>query len=271
MPAIWRWLVRNCLGISKLNSRQNWQIRIAVCVLAIFVFSLVGPYSTYERFPFGQRLLYWGALIAGFLLPAYWVRLFVQLVAFGSALQRDVLCLLVSGLILAPAIWLANRIFLGAATIGIGSLVEHLVLIWLFGAVPVLVRHFVRNISMEQPAPFIAPDDSQAGSHVPLLRHLEPDMRGSINRVSASDRLSIIHTEKGAASLRMRFADALIQLEGAKGMRVHRSHWVAFGAIERLEQDGRRYVATLTGGETVPVSPAYVDDLADAGVQLVRQ
>lgn len=253
-----------------MNSRQNWQIRIMVCVLAIFIFSLVGPFSTYERFALGQRFLYWSAVVAGFLLPAYWVNRAVQRVAFGSPLQRDVFCLFASGLVLAPAIWWVDLMFLGSALNGLGSLVEHLVLIWLFGAIPVLVRHFVRNASLEQPTPFLASDDNEAEVHVPLLRHLEPNMRGSINRVSASDRLSIIHTEKGEASLRMRFADALIQLEGAEGMRVHRSHWVAFGAIERLEQDGRRYVATLTCGETVPVSPAYVDDLADAGVQLMR-
>jgi hypothetical protein len=257
------------MQIAVSNTRQNWQIRIAVCILAILLFSLVGPYSTYERFSVPVRFAYWGALIGCFLLPAYWIGRVVRRSVSGSALQRDIVSVLASGTVVAPAIWGVNRVVLGPTLLGFGSLVEHLLLVWLICAIPVLVRHHMRAASGDAARPLDSVEEVSAPD-VPLLRHLEPEMRGAIRRVSASDRQSIIHTQKGEASLRMRFADALIQLEGASGMRVHRSHWVAFDAITRLEQDGRRYVATLSCGGTVPVSPAYLGELADAGIALAR-
>ncbi|MEJ6391523.1 LytTR family DNA-binding domain-containing protein [Gymnodinialimonas ulvae] len=252
--------------------KRDWYVRIAICILAIIIVSLVGPFSTYERFGLGQRTLYWGALISGFLLPAHWIRVWVRHSIPGSTLRRDFRAVFAIGLCLAPVIWWVNRQLLGEIVAGWSAFFEHLVVIWLICLVPLLVRHFVlapsETAAPVQPEPVAAQRLADTDAVIPLLRHLEPDMRGPIQRVSANDRQSQIYTEKGEASVRMRFADVLIQLDGASGMQVHRSHWLAFDAIDKLQQDGRRYVAKLRCGASVPVSPTYVSGLTDAGVTL---
>lgn len=254
-----------------LKSKREWHVRIAICILAIIIVSLVGPFSTYERFGLGQRLLYWGALIGGFLLPAHWIRTAIRRVTSGTALRRNLLAIFVVGICLAPVVWWVNWQLLGDTVAGWSAFIEHLVLIWLICFAPLLVRGYGTATPDEAPvAPVVqAPEvATEAALQIPLLRHLEPDLRGPIQRVSANDRQSQVFTEKGETSVRMRFVDVLIQLDGASGMQVHRSHWVAFDAIEQLQQDGRRFVAKLRCGGKVPVSPAYVPGLTEAGVRL---
>ena len=62
----------------------------------------------------------------------------------------------------------------------------------------------------------------------------------------------------------MRMADAEADLTGYPGMRVHRSHWVAFDAVERLERDGNRWTAHMAGGGSIPVSRDLAPTLRDA-------
>lgn len=254
-----------------LMFKREWHVRIALCILAIIIVSLVGPFSTYERFGLGQRLLYWGALIGGFFLPAHWIRTGVRRVASGPALRRNLLAIFVVGICLAPVVWWVNWQLLGDTVAGWNAFIEHLVLIWLICFAPLLVRGVgvaTPDEASVAPAPQASEDGTETAPQIPLLRHLEPDLRGPIRRVSANDRQSQVFTDKGETSVRMRFSDVLIQLDGASGMQVHRSHWLAFDAIEQLQQDGRRFVAKLRCGGKVPVSPAHVPGLTKAGVRV---
>ena len=38
------------------------------------------------------------------------------------------------------------------------------------------------------------------------------------------------------------------------GMRIHRSHWVAFDAVEALEREGAKLLVKMRGGAVLPVS-----------------
>lgn len=250
-----------------LTARHRWQIRAVIGVLAVIVFSLVGPFSTYDRFPIAQRFLYWAALVGGSFFPALWLTQLLRNVISGSVIRRDYLAVFALGVILGPVLWWVNRIILGEMLARWGALIEHIVLVWVVCLLPLLVRQVVR-IAVEEVPERSAEADSEVQVDVPILLHLSPELRGPIRRVSANERQSLIYTEKGEASLRMRFADALIQLDGASGMQVHRSHWLAFDAIDNVRQDGRRYVAKLKCGGIVPVSPANIDGLLESGVTL---
>ena len=64
-------------------------------------------------------------------------------------------------------------------------------------------------------------------------------------------------TTTGTVLLRMRFADAVIDL-GDLGMQVHRSYWVATAHVLRPDRRNHRTVLLLTGHHEVPVSRSYV-------------
>ena len=64
----------------------------------------------------------------------------------------------------------------------------------------------------------------------------------------------------------IRLKDAIGETAPEPGIRIHRSHWVALAAVERVERrDGR--LAIVTGaGEVLPVSRSYQADVRAAGL-----
>ena len=54
-----------------------------------------------------------------------------------------------------------------------------------------------------------------------------------------------------------RFSDAVAEMGPSLGCQVHRSYWVAFDAIERVETEERKLTLYLKSGQAVPVSARY--------------
>jgi hypothetical protein len=100
----------------------------------------------------------------------------------------------------------------------------------------------------------------QDGSEPPerFLRHLPGRVGRDIVAMKAAEHYVDVTTTKGTALILMRFGDAVIEL-GHLGVRVHRSHWVAFRHAEHLDQVGNRIYLRLSTGQTVPVSRTYLD------------
>lgn len=63
----------------------------------------------------------------------------------------------------------------------------------------------------------------------------------------------------------MRMGDAVNELEGEGGMRVHRSHWVASHSITGHRRDKDRVLLKLKNGLEIPVSRAYLKQVRAAG------
>ncbi|MFN6942712.1 MAG: LytTR family DNA-binding domain-containing protein, partial [Parvibaculum sp.] len=58
----------------------------------------------------------------------------------------------------------------------------------------------------------------------------------------------------------------IAETEGMEGMQVHRSHWVANGAVVRsARRDGRVYLQLADGSE-IPVSRSYLKPVREAGL-----
>ncbi len=75
--------------------------------------------------------------------------------------------------------------------------------------------------------------------------------------LSVSGHYIDVVTTTGSCLILMRFADAVAML-GDLGMRVHRSHWVAYRHIvASIRRDGRMFLR-LTGPEEIPVSRSYI-------------
>jgi len=74
-----------------------------------------------------------------------------------------------------------------------------------------------------------------------------------------------IHTALGSDLVLMRLRDALTELAPGRGRQVHRSWWVAEGAIASVERPAGRIVLVLRNGLRVPVSKTYRDQVKEAG------
>ena len=64
----------------------------------------------------------------------------------------------------------------------------------------------------------------------------------------------------------MRFADAVAELDGVGGLRVHRSYWVARRHVVCADRSHGRTTLRLTGGHEVPVSRTYMAAVRGAGL-----
>lgn len=120
------------------------------------------------------------------------------------------------------------------------------------------------------PAPMSAPIPDPAAPATPeperprFLSQFDLPDRARLLAISTDDHYVVIHTDQGDLRHLMRLSDAAAQLEGFPGMRVHRSHWVAFAAVEDVIREGRKLSLRLSSGQEVPVSRANAPEVLEA-------
>lgn len=90
-----------------------------------------------------------------------------------------------------------------------------------------------------------------------FLDALEPPLAGDIYWVEAQEHYVRVTTSEERRMVLYRFSDAIRELGSTQGMQVHRSHWVAFSAVEGIVKAGQLMKLRIIGAEQVPVSRSY--------------
>jgi hypothetical protein len=98
----------------------------------------------------------------------------------------------------------------------------------------------------------------------PLLDQLPVELGSSIIALEMEDHYVRVHTALGSALVLMRLRDAMALIGDLEGMQVHRSWWVARGAVEDVLRDGRNIRLKLARDVEAPVARAKIADLKDA-------
>ncbi|NWJ26738.1 LytTR family transcriptional regulator [Rhizobium sp. Td3] len=81
--------------------------------------------------------------------------------------------------------------------------------------------------------------------------------RAELLRLSVQDHYTDVVTTRGHQLVLLPFADALREVGNAKGLQVHRSHWISDADVMSLKkQAGRLFIVTRDGSE-IPVSRSY--------------
>lgn len=87
-----------------------------------------------------------------------------------------------------------------------------------------------------------------------------------LRAVIAEDHYCRVHAHGGANALvHFRFGDALEEIAGVDGLRVHRGAWVADCAVKAASREGRRWLLELSDGHTIPVSSRHVAAVRERG------
>ncbi len=81
----------------------------------------------------------------------------------------------------------------------------------------------------------------------------------SILHIRAEGNYVRIYTAKSTYFEAATMKAALLQIPDRLGLRVHRSHWIAYSAVESVANDGRNLKVLLTSGAQVPVSRSNLD------------
>ncbi|EBV3599940.1 LytTR family transcriptional regulator, partial [Salmonella enterica subsp. enterica serovar Virchow] len=90
--------------------------------------------------------------------------------------------------------------------------------------------------------------------------------RGQLTHLSMQDHYVDVRTDNGGAMVLMRLSDAIAETRGVEGLQIHRSHWVALGAVQKAIRRGGRPYVIMKDGTELPVSRSYLDTVRSAGL-----
>ena len=241
-------------------------------ILSVII-SIAGPFGTFGGMVWPLRLAYWAALI-GLSIPVHAaIRLLIDRRLAGSSFwARSALMGLVFSGVFTPMVWLLTQPLHHRGMVDLMPvwvmLLVNLLASALVRAVQFLWRHELMDRSGAGPVMQVPPVLPLVNADVPepvaaprLLQRLDQGKRGAVQHLSVRDHYVVVQTDHGQSTLLMRFADALAELDGIDGMRVHRSHWVARGAVAGQERIAGKLHLRLSDGKLVPVSRPYRDAL----------
>lgn len=118
----------------------------------------------------------------------------------------------------------------------------------------------------DEDAPGAAQSDTEIDATDAFLQRLPARYRGAaLYAVSSEDHYLRVHTDRGEELILMRLADAVRELEGADGLQVHRSWWVARRGIEEVQREGGKLRVRLKSGAEAPVSRTFAPKAREAG------
>lgn len=252
-------------GRTDLGSARRILIDCTVIFGVGLVLALVGPFGSFEA-PFGLRLLYWLAMsYAGYFLysPAM-----AAATALAPRLQLPepalwaAACLIVT-FPMSAVTWTANFIWNPVRWPTLEQGVAHYFNVLVMGALVSTVFWFAgqRHFAGAAPAP-VEPGQAEPPR---LTERLPAHLRGALIALEMEDHYVRVHTERGSTLLLMRMRDAVAELDGTPGALVHRSWWVAQGAVESVRRDGRNVRLRLRTGIEAPVARGQVGCLAAQG------
>lgn len=243
---------------------RRWAIDVAMMVAIGLLMGFLGPFAS-ERVPIVGRYIYWmicmvgGGMIGVVLdavlvqrVPQTWRRVAVVTVAMTP---------LVSLLVLST-----EHLLIGGPFRWSGYLRLVLWQVWPICLAVMVVRTLVwrRLPGKVETRTVVAPPLPEA--EAAFRRRLSARRRAArLIAVEAHDHYLKVHTDAGEELITLRFADALDELSLAHGWRVHRSWWVAAGAVEGVRWRRGAGEVRLVGGLEAPVSRTYAPVLKEAG------
>ncbi len=230
--------------------------------------TLMGPFGTYTSMTLLERAAYWYTLVGLSLVISLILRRYVDLTFADRGFWfRASLTGVTFATLFTPCIYGMNWLINGSE----GMYLMPFWMIYLIVlSVPATVNPFIYFVTGRDGRDFhVAPEDT-AGLSAParpkLLERLPDDLGHELLRVSVQDHFVHVYMAGGAEKLRMRFGDALSEVEGVPGLQVHRSHWVAKEAVAGHDQNGGRIFLKLKDGSSVPVSRNFRADVEAAGL-----
>jgi hypothetical protein len=242
-----------------IGDRRVWVRDIAFTAIAALTIAMMGPYGSYDA-PLEERIVRSFAYgFSGLLL--LWPPMRLALRAGARAGLPD-LFVMVAGLTLlavpvSAVTWLVARLFEADVTSGLQRYFAVLAMVLPLGVGYLLVDRRLERGEAASATPSTGP--------ARLLARLPAHLGREVLALQAEDHYVRVHTAAGSTLLLMRLADAIAELDGLEGERVHRSWWVARSAVTAGRPEGRRMTLTLANGVEAPVTREAAPRLRRAG------
>jgi len=251
-----------------MAGRVDWQdgrvrglgLELGVALALAVVLGLLGPFGTYAM-PLAPRLGKWLLFILGGFVFFRPVTAAGSVVAAHTWLPRLAAIALANLLAAMPTTLLVAWLLVGGdvTRVGLAGLAE------LYGDVVIvgLVMTAVQLAMNRTPGgTTVAPAAGTAGVEAPapsaalprLAARLPDDWGGRVIAISNEDHYVRVHVAEASMLVLMRMSDAVAEMDGVDGARVHRGWWVARGAVAGVERRGRAVWLRLANGLEAPVA-----------------
>lgn len=225
---------------------------LALWVLFTIILGVAGPFGTEHALGPLHRLAFWAAVSGfGFLTGIATVLVVDRCCAVRPYWERLGVSTLIFTAIFLPLLRVLILALHGQTT----ELAQMALAVALVPAAAGLAK----GIWLEPGRAEMPEDIGEQAPRAPrLLDRLEPELRGAILHLSVRDHYVEVLTDRGQASILMRFSDAMAELDGVEGTQTHRSHWVARAAVAGSGRENGKTFLVLTGGQKVPVSRGFL-------------
>ncbi|MGB3795177.1 MAG: LytTR family DNA-binding domain-containing protein [Alteraurantiacibacter sp.] len=262
------------------GARLARQIIIDIAVLLAIgaILGVLAPLGT-GSMSLPARMAYWMLMaVAGYL---FYKPIGAIVLKLGPKLDLPVWFLwcasvLIASLPMAILVWFVNA---GRGPVPVPSLevaLVHYFAVTVVGAVITLMFNLLpatRGAAPANPPPASDPTPQpEARGEAPpetsgprFLDRLPAEIGTNLIALEMEDHYVRVHTALGSELLLMRMRDAMMELDGIAGEQVHRSWWVARGAVADVKRDGRNVRLVLDNGIEAPVSRANVSLLKTRG------
>jgi hypothetical protein len=245
----------------------NKRVLIAWIMISIGA-TVMAPFQSEEMASWPMNGLYWSVVVGGSIFFSFLSAEIVDLVIHDRRDWRhDVARIVCMTLGFSPFLYIWTRWMSVTAPENLPSLPTMAFFVALVGTLVHSLRRILRGDSKPD-----APQDEPAEATVSvapaprLLRRLPDGAEGPILRLSADDHFVEVCFADACLNLRMRFADAIAEMDGVPGECSHRSHWVAFAAVSDVKRTAGRISLILSNGDEVPVSRTYRPRWEAAGI-----
>ncbi|QLF70917.1 LytTR family transcriptional regulator [Peteryoungia desertarenae] len=243
-----------------LRSKRLW----ATFVIVVLVFVITGPFGTVDKMGLAERLAFWFCLHAIAWLTTITVITAVE-IRLAERISHDLLRLALSAAAAAPLIaallellmwsWIGRTPSLASYGLQLSLCLVFAILFSILSHLTVSAPQTASNGMVSDQGPEVAgAEQTSSRAEIPLIRRLRHDLRGPLLHLTIEDHYTVVTTIHGQQLLLLRFSDALAELGSAKGLQVHRSHWVADHAVDDLVKEGERLMIRLKNGQRIPVS-----------------
>ena len=241
----------------------------------VLLFAFIGPFGTYDSLGLPGRIGYWAVAMGGNWLVCGSIMMLALLVAGGQTMRRRAVVTAAAAPVAAGpgtgVVFAAEALFRPGYAEPIGVPMIYLsvaVLMLVIGLSVVAVLEGRRRVA-EGSAAATTGDSAPHPGPAPGTRFLDrlPEKLGrDLVYLKTADHYVEAFTTAGSTLVLMRFVDAVAELDGAGGLRVHRSYWVASNHVEGTARRNGRTTLRLTGGHEVPVSRTYMAAVRAAGL-----
>jgi hypothetical protein len=254
---------------SALSGVLVWRV-ISIWFFCSLIAAFAGPFGTYQnRFDF---FLIWLFLLGFSILVAYNVDAFCRAFMHRDASRsfRDFVFASIASILIGLSIDLfLTHVFatgeeLRPAMLELSAFTMAIIL-FMFALRAVIPAAETRDEAKDVLSTPVMPPASLP-RHSRLAKRLEIPKDARIIHITAKGHFVEVRTNSETYRTRMRFSDAVNELDRAIGLTVHRSHWVHRDAIQGWVPTARKPYVLLENDTRIPVSKTYLERVLAANL-----